>query len=144
VKADNTTHLHRATRRRSEQARQRAVTTLDRLLTDGTPVTVSSLAREAEVARSWIYTQPDLLDRIHGSGDRRPSPGSPQRQGASEASWQRRLELAHTRITELIEENKQLRHQLALAHGQRRADRIASSRTPSATHSTTTETEATA
>lgn len=85
----------------------------------------------------WIYTQTDLIERIHQSQD----PGSASAAthkptAASDASWQRRLELAHTRITELTEltaENKQLRHQLALAHGQIRSERVSPSRTPSTT-----------
>jgi Phage integrase, N-terminal SAM-like domain len=41
----------------------------------------------------------------------------------------RRLELAHQRIRDLTEENKQLRTRLALVHGQRRVEQITSVRT---------------
>ncbi|ABM12960.1 MULTISPECIES: DUF6262 family protein [Mycolicibacterium] len=133
MRADNTAHLQKAAADRRERTRQRAVDALDHLQSTGAAVTVAGLARSAGVARSWIYTQPDLLNRIN------TQPASPRaaanpRTRASEESWQQRIELAHQRIKELTEENQQLRTQLAIAHGQRRAGLITASRTPSTTH----------
>jgi uncharacterized membrane protein len=124
--ADNSSHLRAAARAKHEATRRRALAALAKLETDGMHVTVTALATAAGVARSWIYTQPDLMDRISAAPERAAKPG-PTR--TSDESWQRRLELAHQRIKDLTEENKQLRTQLALAHGQRRADQIASVRT---------------
>lgn len=105
---------------------------LDMMQRDGAPVSVAGLARAAGVARSWIYTQPDLLARIAAE---RPDirPAAANRTRASDASWQRRIELAHQRIKQLSEENRQLRDQLAIAHGQRRAEQITASKTLSTT-----------
>jgi len=71
----------------------------------------AGLARAAGVARSWIYTQADLLARITTE---RPEtrPETTDRPGASDESWQRRIELAHQRTKQLSEENRQLRDQL--------------------------------
>lgn len=130
--ADNAGYLHQAAAARSERTRQRATEALDKLEQDGTPLTVAGLARAAGVARSWIYTQPDLIARINTG---RPSIRSAENSltRASEESWQRRIELAHTRIKQLMEENRQLREQLAIAHGQRRAEQLTASKTPSTT-----------
>ncbi|ORC04038.1 DUF6262 family protein [Mycobacterium persicum] len=132
MRADNTAHLQKAAAARRERTRQRAADALDRLQSTGAAVTVAGLARSAGVARSWIYTQPDLLDRIN------TQPASP-RAAANPRTRQRgilaaRIDLAHQRIKELIKENQQLRTELAIAHGQRRAGQITASRTPSATH----------
>lgn len=124
--ADNSSHLRAAARTKHEATRQRALKALARLEADNTPVTVTALAKAASVARSWIYTQPDLLERIATASDR---PAKLVRTRTTDESWQRRLELAHQRIKTLAEENKQLRTQLALAHGQRRAEQIATVRT---------------
>jgi hypothetical protein len=124
--ADNSSHLRAAARSKHEATRQRALAALARLEADGTRVTVTALAKAATVARSWIYTQPDLMDRIAATPER---PTKPLLTRTTDESWQRRLELAHRRIKDLTEENKQLRTQLALAHGQRRAEQIASVRT---------------
>jgi len=132
MRADNTAHLQKAAAARHEHTRQRAVDALKHLESTGAIVTVACLARSAGVARSWIYTQPDLLDRITAQVPSTRAAVNP-RTAASEESWQRRIELAHQRIKELTEENKQLRTQLALAHGQRRAGQITAFRTPSTT-----------
>jgi len=140
VRADNTAHLRSAAQRRSALARDRAEAALTELQAGNDPITVAGLARASGVARSWIYTQPDLLERIHRSHDLAPKrPRSSAPPAASDASWQRRLELAHTRIAELTSENKQLRHQLALVHGQLRSERVSPSKTPSTTHNRSSE-----
>ncbi|MBF6427460.1 DUF6262 family protein [Nocardia cyriacigeorgica] len=132
MRADNTAHLRAAAAARHESARQRALAALDALQqSDAQPITIAGLAKAANVARSWLYTQPDLLARIKGAPG--PQPRTQRPSQASEESWKRRLELAHQRIQELTDENRQLRTQLALAHGQRRADQIASTRTSSTT-----------
>jgi hypothetical protein len=124
--ADNSSHLRAAARSKHEATRTRALAALTELEADSTRITVTALAKAAGVARSWIYTQPDLMDRI-ATAPERPTKDSPTR--TTDESWQRRLELAHQRIKDLTEENKRLRTQLALAHGQRRAEQIASVRT---------------
>ncbi|WP_071286367.1 DUF6262 family protein [Mycolicibacterium llatzerense] len=133
MRADNTVHLKAAAAARHERTRRKVLDALDRLQRDGTPVTVAGLARTAEVARSWLYTQPDLMARINSQPTTtRPPVNAP----ASDESWQRRLQLAYQRIKKLTEENAQLRAQLAIAHGQRRAGQITASQTPSTTQST--------
>jgi cell shape-determining protein MreC len=72
----------------------------------------------------------DNLTKIIGSLENDAvTAGSSECTRTTDDSWQRRLELALQRIKDLTEENKQLRTQLALAHGQPRADQIASVRT---------------
>ena len=93
---------------------------------NGDPATVGLLAGKAGVSRSWIYTQPELRDRIERLQQKRARTSS--RTGrtssrASEESLRRRLTLAHQRIAQLRTENQQLRDELARAHGELRATR---------------------
>ena len=134
MRADNTAQLRDAAQRRHEQTRARTLHALNSLQEQNAEITVSGLARAAGVARSWIYTQPDLVEAIKAASNERPTAVRPARgTETSDASWQQRLELAHGRIKELTNDNAQLRKQLALAHGQLRAQRT----TPSKTVSTT-------
>ncbi len=127
TRADNTHHLRKAVQQRQASTRHRAETALQDLLNTHQTITVTSLARAASVARSWIYSQPDLLARIERSRDSPPTPSLRTIQNAAtETSWQQRLDLAHQRIRELTTENKQLRAQLARAHGHLRAQRTTS------------------
>src|SRR5690349_7629985 len=98
MRADNTQYLRDAVQRRQRQARERATAALTEFKQRQQPVTVAGLARAARVARSWIYSQPDLLGELK---DMRTAPASPVpvRTRASEESWRQRLELAHQRIS---------------------------------------------
>lgn len=139
MRADNSAHLKRAAAERSERTRRRAEAALETLTAQGLPITVAALARAANVTRSWLYTQPNLIDQIHSNQQEHTTQSHeqqpPSRFTASEPSWQRRLELAHRRIAELTEQNRQLRTQLALAHGQIRSTTLTPSTTPSTTQS---------
>lgn len=117
MRADNTAHLTRAVQARQADTRRRAVSALTQLEQRDDAITVSALAAAAGVARSWIYTQPDLLQwiRQRSTGGRRPA-------SSTDNSWLSRLDAAQTRIRELTTENEKLRHQLAAAHGQRRTE----------------------
>lgn len=122
MRADNSRHLTKAARARAERTRRRAVTTIRRLTQAGQPLTVATVAQHADVSRSWLYTQPDLLDQIRQN---RPQPGStivvPQRQAGTDSSLTQRLQLAHQRIRELQADNQQLRDALAQSLGDQRA-----------------------
>jgi hypothetical protein len=124
MQADNSTHLTLAARRRHELTRAKAIRALRELDTTGGPVTFESVARAAQVSRSWLYTQHDIrteIERLRDLDHRAlPSP-APASQRGSDASVSRRLEIALSRNRELTAENQRLRRQLAHALGQLRA-----------------------
>lgn len=84
MRADNTHHLREAVRQRQQRTRQRAEAALNELLDTDQAVTVALLARRAGVARSWVYSQPDLLARIQGPEPQRQPP--PQRRASRPAN----------------------------------------------------------
>jgi hypothetical protein len=89
MRADNSDRLRIACRHRAERTLARAVEALD-TMADGT-VTVARLAAAADVSRSWIYTQPQLLEQIEALARTRSyvrSPDRPAAQRASSASLQ--------------------------------------------------------
>ncbi|WP_433237424.1 DUF6262 family protein [Streptosporangium sp. CA-135522] len=127
MRADNTHHVVAAARRRADQTRQRAIAALRRMDAAGQRVTFDAVARQANVSRSWLYTQDDLRAEIEHLRQRHPSPSSPpppQRQRASDPSLLRRLEASTARIRHLEADNQQLRDALARALGERRAAEI--------------------
>lgn len=131
MRADNSTFVIAAARRRSQATHRRAIAALRRMDTTGVVVTFDAVAREADVSRSWLYNQPDLRAEIERLRQRKRPSGRrpvPDRQRASEASLQSRLELASERVKHLEADNKRLRRALAEALGDRRT---AASRDPS-------------
>lgn len=128
MQADNSRHLIAAARERAEQTRRRALRALKRLDATGTPITFEAVAREADVSRSWLYSQPDLRAEIQALRSRNQpastSPPTPQRQRATDESLHRRLEAATQRIRHLEEDNRKLREALAEALGAARTTRV--------------------
>lgn len=128
MRADNTRHLMSAARDRAEQTRSRALRALRRLDQRGAAITFEAVAREADVSRSWLYSQADLRDQIQNLRARHtPTPSTPRtpyRQAASDASLLRRLESATNRMRQLEEDNRQLREALAEALGTFRTARV--------------------
>ena len=87
MRADNTAHLITAAQRRHELTRAKAIQTLRELDQAGSRVTFETVARRAEVSRSWLYTQPDIKDQIQqlrALGDRTPNAPLPSRQRCSD------------------------------------------------------------
>jgi hypothetical protein len=122
MRADNTDRLRHAARQRSERTHARAVEAL-KTMTDG-PVTVARLAAAAGISRSWIYTQPQLVEELETLAATRPTTSAisaPATQRASSTSLLRRLDLAHQRVRQLTLENERLRDELARAYGRLRA-----------------------
>lgn len=134
MRADNSHHLHDAVRRRQRRTLDRATTALAELQRTDQSVSVAGLARAAGVTRSWIYTQPDLLDAIRATRNT-PAGTRPAITRSTDESWNQRLALAHGRIRDLAAENRALREQLARVHGQLRTYRTANptTKTPSTT-----------
>lgn len=89
-------------------------------------MTAALLAKQAGVSRSWIYTQPELRNRIRQLRSHQAGTDAARHSvtRASDDSLRRRLALAHERISQLRAENQQLRDALAHAHGQLRATRF--------------------
>jgi hypothetical protein len=135
--ADNSAHLRDAARRRREQTLQRARDALRQLEADGAPVTFELVARTAGVSRAWLYSDPEIREAVQHlrAAQRHTTATVPASQRATETSLLRRLEAAHVRNRELAAEIRQLREQLARAHGQLRAARLTSAPpTGAATH----------
>ncbi len=119
---DRTTHLITAAKQRHELTRAKAIRAIRELDHTGAAVTFGTVARAAQVSRSWLYTQADIRDEIHKLRAATP-PRSRQAaaQRASTESLRRRLTVMQDRIHNLVEENQRLRNQLAVALGQQRA-----------------------
>ncbi len=122
--ADNSRHLVTAARRRHELTRAKAIQALRELDRTGAVITFETVARHANVSRSWLYSQPDIRAEIQTLREvtrRAPSPAVPAAQRTTNTSLLRRLEAANQRNRQLADENKRLRRQLAEALGALRA-----------------------
>ena len=124
MRADNSRHVVEAARRRGQLTRSKAVQALRAMDAAGEPVTFATVARRAQVSKSWLYAQPDLraeIENLRATHRQAPDSRIPARQRSSDASLRQRLEAASTRLRQLAEENRTLREQLARALGEQRS-----------------------
>lgn len=136
MRADNSIHLIAAAKQRHEQTLAKAIAALHHLDQTGAQISFAAVAEHAGVSRSWLYTQTDLKDeirRIRALREPKSTARLRRQEPASDASLRNRLSLAHHRIRELDDENDRLRSQIAHLHGQLRAARLGTSKTPSTT-----------
>ena len=141
MRRDNSHHLVAAAQRRRADTLERARQALHELDETGQQRTVMQIAAHAGVSRSWLYAQPELRDqlrRLTAIPETAESAPGPIERG-SDASLRKRLTLAHERIRELDDENRQLRNQIALLHGQLRANRIADTHVTDNVHDANTQ-----
>jgi hypothetical protein len=64
MSADAATPLTAAAKRRHELTRARAIQAIRELDRAGTAVTFTAVAAQAQVSRSWLYSQPDICRQI--------------------------------------------------------------------------------
>ncbi|GHE16012.1 DUF6262 family protein [Streptomyces alanosinicus] len=102
----------------SERRRQRVKAALQRAVADGTTISVSGIARQADVDRTFLYRHRDLLALIHAA-EREPH-GSPSSAGppVSLVSLQADLANSHARNTRLITQIRSLERRLSKLMGE--------------------------
>ncbi|MFM9584219.1 DUF6262 family protein [Streptomyces caniscabiei] len=101
----------------TERRRQRVATAVRNAAKNGTPISVSAIARQAGVDRSFLYRHRDLLEIVHAAelepAAQDPAGGSP----VSRASLQADLANAQARNTRLASRVQQLEKRLSQALG---------------------------
>jgi hypothetical protein len=119
-RADNTPALLAATRRRSDDARQRTLEAIEALTTAGAAVTPTAVARQARVSRQWLYASHEARDAIRAASTTADSTRSPvpTPQQPSLASWQRRVETLTDDNQRLRRRVQELEERLASVYGQ--------------------------
>jgi len=95
----------------SARRRQRVITILDRAIAGDGETSISGIARDAGVDRTFLYRHPDLLARIHALEAAPPAaaPGP----AVTRASLQADLLAAHERTTRLGTRIRQLEQRLS-------------------------------
>lgn len=100
----------------SARRRQRVITALDRAITEGAELGVSTIARAAGVDRSFLYRHHDLLAKIHAAEAEPPATGTGP--AVTRASLQADLLAAHERAARLNARIQHLEKRLSDALGE--------------------------
>lgn len=125
MRADNSSHLIEAARRRRLDCIARVDSVLGDLERDGGPATVTGVAAQARVSRTFLYdtAQAPLLERLHALAAAQPSsgrPALPETQRVSTKSHEAIVRTLRDANRRLREDNDRLGNELAVALGQLR------------------------
>ncbi|HXL93795.1 MAG TPA: hypothetical protein VN969_33095 [Streptosporangiaceae bacterium] len=113
----DTTAMRKGRQADSARRRQRVITALDQAAAAGTEISVSGIARTANVDRTFLYRHRDLLEKIHALEASPPADGAPG-PGVTRASLQADLLAAHERALRLNARIRQLERRLSEALGE--------------------------
>ena len=102
----------------SARRRQRVITALDQATAAGAEISVSGIARTADVDRTFLYRHRDLLEKIHAAEAAPPPAGGTAGPAVSRASLQADLLAAHERAIRLAARIRQLEQRLSDELGQ--------------------------
>ena len=102
----------------STRRRHRVLTALERAITDGAAIGVSTIARAAGVDRSFLYRHRDLLEKIHAADAEPPATGQGTGPVVTRASLQADLLAAHERAHRLNLRVQHLENRLSEALGE--------------------------
>lgn len=118
MRADNSGYLIAAAKRRSDDAVERVRQTLRELRRTGQPATIAGVARRAGVSRTFLHSQPELLEALRALKPKNDGPDPiPARQRATERSLHTRIEALTTVNKTLRRDNSELKRRLELALG---------------------------
>ena len=123
----NTTGLVVHAHQRKEEKRKRADEAITLLLRDQQMVNFNVVAKAAGVSKTYLYSQPQLRDRIEALRQQEPEQTIRERvarpKGKTDAGKDVVILAKERRIKELEEENRKLKQQLKTALG-RAYDRL--------------------
>ena len=117
----NTSGLVAHAKLRKEQKRQKVDETITHLLREQMAINFNTVAKVAGVSKAYLYSQPQLRDRIEALRQQELEQAVRERvarpTGKTDASKDVVILAKERRIKELEEENRKLRHQLKGALG---------------------------
>jgi hypothetical protein len=98
--------------------RQRVITTINKAIAAGTDISVSGIARAANVDRAFLYRHRDLLAQIHAAEAEPPTAGDTTGPTVTRASLQADLLNAHEHAIRLNTRIQQLEKRLSETLGE--------------------------
>lgn len=114
----NTTGLKKAAQNRRLEALTRTEDAIKKLLREKRPIDFTTVAQVAQVARSWLYQQPEIKERIIYLREQTTQNKSiPLSQKSSEASKDAMIMTLKQQIKQLKAENQELIKQIEIAYG---------------------------
>lgn len=115
----NTSGLAAHAKQRAECKQQQVEQAISKLLRENKPVNFNAVATSAGVTKAYLYSRPELRDRIEALRTSQRNNLTPQRKPSERTEGSREVLIAakDRRIKELEQENQRLKEELKQALG---------------------------
>ena len=110
----NTTEIVRLAKQKSKKTREKAIS---KFSIEGKVINFNSIAKEANVSKSWLYKEHDIRQRIESLRERQITANVVSKPKKSSRSEEILIKTLKRRVMELEKENKKLQNQIQKLYG---------------------------
>ena len=102
---------------KSQEKKDQVISTLKEMIAIGTSISKSEVCKRSGVSRTFLYSNPDLLELINNASQNAPVASKPQKARTTDKSKDLIIESLKRRNALLEKENKELRREKELLLG---------------------------
>lgn len=113
----NTTEIVRLAKQKSKKTREKVDKAISKFSIEGKVINFNSIAKEANVSKSWLYKEHDIRQRIESLRKQQKTENVISKPKKSSRSEEVLIKTLKTRVKELEEENIRLRNQIQKLYG---------------------------
>ncbi|HDH1230647.1 TPA: transposase, partial [Staphylococcus aureus] len=104
----NTTEIVRLAKQKSQKTREKVDKAISKFSIEGKAINFNSIAKEANVSKSWLYKEHDIRQRIESLRERQITSNVVSKPKKSSRSEEILIKTLKRRVMELEKENKKL------------------------------------
>ncbi|HGF8123098.1 TPA: DUF6262 family protein, partial [Enterococcus faecium] len=108
----NTTEIVRLAKQKSKKTREKVDKAISKFSIEGKVINCNSIAKEANVSKSWLYKEHDIRQRIESLRERQITANVVSKPKKSSRSEEILIKTLKRRVMELEKENKKLQNQI--------------------------------
>ena len=113
----NTTEIVRLAKQKSQKTREKVDKAISKFSIEGKAINFNSIAKEANVSKSWLYKEHDIRQRIESLRERQIASNVVSKPKKSSRSEEILIKTLKRRVMELEKENKKLQNQIQKLYG---------------------------
>ncbi|EGO7609303.1 TPA: DUF6262 family protein [Staphylococcus aureus] len=113
----NTTEIVRLAKQKSQKTREKVDKAISKFSIEGKAINFNSIAKEANVSKSWLYKEHDIRQRIESLRERQIASNVVSKPKESSRSDEILIKTLKRRVMELEKENKKLQNQIQKLYG---------------------------
>src|SRR5699024_4544625 len=109
--------IRRLAKQKSQKTREKVDNAISKFSIEGKAINFNSIAKEANVSKSWLYKEHDIRQRIESLRERQITSNVVSKPKKISRSEENLIKILKRRVMELEKENKKLQNQIQKLYG---------------------------